>query len=73
MSFFPWQIRADDQYLGVVVFGIKFRDDLLPATEGSHSAKYELEYRHFCGRVGAELGLLLLEGETQVCGTCETG
>lgn len=73
MPFFPRQIRTGDQHLGLVILGPQFRDGLLPAGEGPDAGPHELEYRHFRGRAGAELGLLFGDGEAQVCGTGEVG
>lgn len=46
---------------------------MLPPGQGSVTAEYELEYRHFRRRIDAEWDLLFLQGATQVCGAGEAG
>lgn len=64
--FLSGQIRFGDQHPVAVVFDAQLRDGVLPAAERSDTTEYELECSHFCGRVVAELELLLGEREAQV-------
>ena len=66
MLFFSWQIRFGGQHPVIVVFDAQLCDGMLPTGERSDTTEYELECSHFCGRVVAELELLLGKSKAQV-------